>query len=54
MNEAWGKIFKDYVDSYEAIQTLKRNHVIDDDFYTEIRGTLLDEIIETFKTEVED
>lgn len=54
MNEKlWREIFKKYIDCYEATQTLKKHLVIDDDFYQEIRGDLLDEIVETFKSEVE-
>lgn len=53
MNEAWKKILKNYTDSYDAIQTLKRNFVIDDDLYQELRSDLLDDIIKTFKSEIE-
>lgn len=51
--EVWNKIFKKYVDCYEAVNTLKRHYVLDDDFYQEIRSDLLEDIIETFKSEVE-
>lgn len=37
---------KKYIESYEAIQTLKRNNVLDDDFYQELRSDLLDDIID--------
>lgn len=53
MNEVWHDIFKKYIDCYEAVQTLKKHLVIDDDFYQEIRSDLLEDIIETFKSEVE-
>lgn len=54
MNEQmWHGIFKKYIDCYNATQTLKKHLVIDDDFYQEIRSDLLDEIIETFRSEVE-
>ena len=37
---------KRYIESYKAVQTLKRNEVIDDDFYQEIKSDLLDGIID--------
>ena len=54
MNEqVWNKTFRKYIECYEAVQTLKKHLVIDDDFYQEIRSNLLDDIIVTFKSEVE-
>lgn len=44
---------KKYIESYHAIQTLKRNSVLDDDFYQELRSDLLDDIIECFERVVE-
>ena len=44
---------KKYIESYEAIQTLKRNAVLDDDFYQELRNDLLDGIIGYFESVVE-
>lgn len=44
---------KTYIESHEAIQTLKRNYVLDDDFYQELRGDLLDSIISYFESVVE-
>ena len=44
---------KKYIESHEAIQTLKRNAVIDDDFYQELRNDLLDGIISYFESVVE-
>ena len=37
---------KKYIESYKAIQTLKKNEVIDDDLYQEIKSDLLDGIID--------
>ena len=56
MNEVWKRIFKDYIESYKAIETLKRNCILDEDDedYIKLKIHLLDEIIETFKSEVED
>lgn len=42
-----------YIESYGAIQTLKRNAVLDDDFYQELRNDLLDAIIGYFESVVE-
>lgn len=53
MNEAWMRITKAYIESYEAIQTLKRNNVIDEEFCEELKVGLLENIIDTFKSEVE-
>lgn len=43
---------KKYIESYEAVQTLKRNYVIDDDFYQEIRNDILDQIIDSLRNVV--
>jgi len=54
MNEkVWHEIFKKHIECYEATQTLKMHLVIDDDLQQEIKVDLLDEIIATFKGEVE-
>ena len=45
---------KKYIESYEAIQTLKRNAVFDDDFYQELRSDLLDGVIGYFEMVVEE
>lgn len=52
MNESWRDIFKKYIECHEAIDTLRNNCVIDDISQQEIRNNLLDDIIETFKSEV--
>ena len=43
---------KEYIESHEAIQTLKRNNLLDDDFYQELRNYLLDGIIYYFESVV--
>lgn len=43
---------KKYIESHEAIQTLKRHNVLDDDFYQELRNDLLDDIINYFESVV--
>jgi hypothetical protein len=54
MNETWKKIFIDYISCYEAIQILFQNNVVDIEKADELEIKLLDEIIETFRSEVED
>ncbi len=56
MNEkVWHDIFKDWIKANEAIYTLYRNDVITEwDKANELRCKLLDEIIETVKSEVEE
>lgn len=44
---------KRYIESHEAIQTLKRNDVLYDDFYQELRNDLLDNIIDYFESVVD-
>ena len=53
MNEVWKDIFKKYIKSYEAIKTLRKNDVIEDDLEVSLNMTLLDDIIVTFRREVE-
>ncbi len=52
MNEAWKTIFKQYVSSYEAIQTLERNGIFDEEKKQEHEHNLLFNIIETMKMEL--
>lgn len=54
MNEVWQRIFKDYIESYNAIETLKKNEILNEDDYQELKICLLEDIIITFKSEVED
>ena len=56
MNEVWRNIFKTYIESYDAIETLKRNCILDEDNEdgVKLKMCLLNEIIETFKSEAED
>lgn len=52
--EVWHKIFKDWIESYKAIDTLYRNDVITDlSEADKLKYNLLEEIIETVKSEVE-
>ena len=49
----WHRIFKKYIDSFEAIKTLKINNLIDEDLCQEMQAQLLDDIVVTLKSEVE-
>lgn len=54
MNEVWKNIFKEYIKSYEAIQTLERNSIFDEEEKAVHEHNLLFSIIETMKQETED
>jgi hypothetical protein len=54
MNEAWIKIFKEYIACYEAIETLGSNSVTDDEVSIKLKDNLLVEIIEAMRSEVEE
>lgn len=51
MNDVWKRIFKDWVETYAAIDKLQCS-LIEDEEATEMRTKLLDCIIETLKQEV--
>ena len=53
MNETWKRIFKEYVACYDAIDTLVDNDIVEDSGEG-LRNKLLDEIIETMRTEIKD
>lgn len=53
MNEVWKRIFKQYIECYNAIGVLVSNGIVDDEEENELRNTLLDEIISCMKSEVE-
>lgn len=55
MNEkTWHRIFKDFIECYEAIHVLVHRNIADNETCDELRANLLENIIETFKSEVED
>ena len=54
MNDAWKRISKKYIDCYEAIKTLNKNGIMVDEEAEVFKRTLLDDIIETFRSEVEE
>ena len=54
MNDVWKHIFKEWIETYEAIDTLQSNNLLEDYEASELRCKFLDEIIETCRTEVEE
>lgn len=54
MNEAWIRIFKEYIACYEAIEKLEENNITTEAILNELREDLLYEIIEAMKSEVEE
>lgn len=54
MTDVWKRIFNNYIASYNAIDTLELNGITEDDETNAMRLKLLDEIIETMKSEVEE
>ena len=54
MNEAWIRIFKEYIACYEAIETLANNNIITDEVSIELKEDLLYEIIDAMKSEVDE
>ena len=51
--DVWKTIFKNYVANYEAIQRLSKK-IIDEEDTDRLKAKLLDDIICTFRSEVED
>lgn len=49
----WGDIFKKYLGCYEAIGKLQENDIADSEITDQLYFNLLDDIITTFKSEVE-
>lgn len=54
MNEVWREIFKRYIGCYKAIQLLGDGDVLDEEEKTVCEHNLLFDIIETFRSEVEE
>lgn len=53
MSEVWKSIFEEYVQCYEAIETLWRNSIFDDEEKEVHEHNLLHGIIETMRSEIE-
>ena len=54
MNKVWKNIFEKYIGCYEAIQLLERESIFDEEEKAVHEHNLLYNIIETFKSEVEE
>ena len=52
-NIVWDRIFKKYIKSYESIKTLEENNLADTEQIDQLKHNLLEDIIETFRSEVE-
>lgn len=52
MDEVWIRMFKGWLKSYEAIETLAGENMLEDDEYLSLRGKLLNDIIVTVESEV--
>ena len=53
MNSAWKNIFRKYIDSYKAIQTLHENGILDGEEKAVHEHNLLFNIMVTMESEVE-
>ena len=54
MNDAWKRILKKWIESHDAINTLNINAIMDEDLTLSYKSKLLEDIIDTFKEEVEE
>ena len=52
-NKIMHKIFRKYIKSYESIETLEENNLADTEQIDQLKHNLLEDIIETFRSEVE-
>lgn len=54
MGEVWKAIFRKYIDSYKAIQTLHENGIMDEEEKAVNEHNLLHNIMVTMESEVEE
>lgn len=54
MNEVWNNIFRNWIKSYESIEHLEKQGVVEDFKAEQMREDLLIDIINTCISEVED
>lgn len=54
MNEVWKNIFRNWIKSYESIQHLEKEGIVEDYRAEQLRETLLEEILNTCISEVEE
>ena len=50
--EVWHKIFKNYIELYEAIETLHKSDIIKEEVISTHEHELLVDIIETMRSEI--
>ena len=53
MSDVWKRIFKDWISCYNSIEQLSSSGIIDEEEDDKLQIKLLDEIIETIRSEVE-
>lgn len=54
MNDVWNRIFKEWISCYNSIEQLSSSGIIDEEEESELQIKLLDELIETMRSEVEE
>ena len=54
MDKVWKGIFREYVECYQAIQTLSKNGILGDEEKAVHEHNLLFNLVETMKSEVEE
>jgi len=53
MNDVWINMFKEWISCYNSIEQLSSSGIIDDEEDTRLQIKLLDELIETMRSDVE-
>lgn len=54
MSDVWKRIFKDWISCYNSIEQLSSSGIIDEEEDTRLQIKLLDELIGTMRSEVEE
>lgn len=54
MSDVWKRMFKEWISCYNSIEQLSSSGIIDDEEELKLQIKLLDEIIETMRSEVEE
>lgn len=52
MNETWIKIFDGWLESDQAIETLRKKDIVDEEQKTDLKLKLLSEILRTVESEI--
>ena len=53
MNDVWQRIFKEWISCYNSIEQLASSGIVDEEEANKLQIKLLDELIETMRSEVE-